>query len=49
LKNHGTPRFALVVVPHPIAGHNQKELDEMAEKALPDIMNAATKWQPEKK
>jgi hypothetical protein len=49
LKDQGASELALVVVPHPIAGHSEKELEDMAGKALPDILKAATKWQPEKK
>ena len=38
--------MALVVVEHPIAGHNPEGIQKKAVAAFPDIMKAATKWQP---
>jgi len=38
-----------VVVEHPIAGHNAEGIRKKADGAFPDILRAATKWQPEPK
>jgi hypothetical protein len=38
--------MALVIVEHPIAGHNLKSIQMMVETAYPDIIKAITKWQP---
>ena len=38
--------MALVVVEHPIAGHNLKDIRKKADLAFPDIVEAATRWQP---
>ena len=46
MKEQGVLGMALVVVEHPIAGHNLKEIRKKAEAAFPDIIKAATQWQP---
>lgn len=38
--------MALVVVEHPIAGHNLEGIRKKADAAFPEIMKATTKWQP---
>jgi len=38
--------MALVVVEHPIAGHNPEGIRKKVDAAFPDILKAATKWQP---
>ncbi len=40
--------MALVVVPHPIAGHNTEGVNKKVDTAFPDILKAATQWQPAK-
>jgi hypothetical protein len=49
LKDQEVPGIALVVVEHPIAGHNAEGIRKKADGAFPDILRAATKWQPEPK
>jgi len=44
--DQGVPEMALVVVEHPIAGHNLEGIRKKADAAFPEIMMAATKWQP---
>ena len=34
----GFPGFEYVAVPHPIASRTEKEIDEMARDALPDVI-----------
>jgi hypothetical protein len=46
MKGQGVSDMALIVVEHPIAGHNLKEIRKKAEAAFPDILKAATQWQP---
>jgi hypothetical protein len=46
MKYQGVSELAQVVVEHPIAGHNQKGVQKLAEAAFPEILQAATKWQP---
>ena len=38
--------MALVVVEHPIAGHNLEGIRKKADAAFPEMIRAATKWQP---
>ena len=38
--------MALVVVEHPIAGHNLNDIRKKAESDFPAILKAATQWQP---
>jgi len=46
MKEQDIPDMSLVVVEHPIAGRNLEETKKMADKAFPDILKAATQWQP---
>jgi len=47
MQEQGIADMALVVVEHPIAGHNLEGIQKKAEEAFPDIMRAATEWQPQ--
>jgi hypothetical protein len=47
MQEQGVKDMAFVVVPHPVAGHNQDALQKMAEAAWTDILAAATQWQPQ--
>ena len=38
--------MALVIVEHPIAGHNLEGIRKKVDGDFPDILKAATKWQP---
>jgi hypothetical protein len=38
--------MALVVVEHPIAGHNLKEIHQLVETAFPEILRATTNGSP---
>lgn len=40
--------ISYVVVEHPMGGIGKEAITEKAKKAFPDILEAATKWQPEK-
>jgi hypothetical protein len=46
LKEQGVEEIALVVVDHPIAGHNLAGIEKKAEIAFPDILKACTLWPP---
>lgn len=46
MKDQGDPDMALVLVEHPIAGRNKEETRKLAEKTFPDLLKAATQWQP---
>jgi len=46
MKDQGDPHMALVLVEHPIAGRNKEETGELAKKTFPDLLKAATQWQP---
>ena len=46
MKEQGVSDMALVIVEHPIAGHNLKDIRKKADLAFPDILKAATQWQP---
>jgi hypothetical protein len=48
LKEQGVSEMALVVVEHPIAGHNLKDIRKKADLAFPDILKGATQRQPKK-
>ncbi|MFB3884553.1 MAG: hypothetical protein ACE144_04950 [Thermodesulfobacteriota bacterium] len=48
MKEQGVSGMALVVVEHPIAGHNLKDIRKKADLAFPDILKAATQWPPKK-
>jgi hypothetical protein len=45
-KYQGVSEMNYVVVEHPIAGHNLKGVYKLAEAAFPQILKAATSWQP---
>jgi hypothetical protein len=46
IKEQGVAGMAVVVVEHPIAGHNLEGIQKKVDAAFPDILKAATKWQP---
>ena len=46
IKEQGVSEMALVVVEHPIAGHNLEGIRKKVDAAFPDIQKVATKWQP---
>jgi hypothetical protein len=46
IKEQETKEMALVVVEHPIAGHNLEGIRKKADAAFPDILRAASQWQP---
>ena len=46
IQAQGVSDMALVVVEHPIAGHNLKDIRKKADLAFPDIVKEATQWQP---
>lgn len=46
LKDQEVSEMALVVVEHPIAGHNLEGIRKKVDQAFPDILRAITKWQP---
>ena len=46
MQQQGVSDMALVVVEHPIAGHNLEGIRKKADAAFPDILKAATEWQP---
>jgi hypothetical protein len=45
-KAQGVSEMSLVVVEHPIAGHDAAGIKAKAETAYNDILKAATQWQP---
>lgn len=47
MQEHGVAEMALVVVKHPIAGHNLEGIRNKADEAFPDLLQAATRWQPQ--
>ncbi|MBC8445838.1 MAG: hypothetical protein H8D74_01425 [Chloroflexi bacterium] len=46
MQQQGGSDMALVVVEHPIAGHKLEGIRKKADAAFPDILKAATEWQP---
>ena len=46
LKEQGVEEMSLVMVEHPIAGHNLAGVQKKVEIAFPDILKACTIWQP---
>lgn len=46
MEEQGVSDMALVVVEHPIAGHNLEGIRKKADAAFPDILKAATEWEP---
>lgn len=47
MQEQGVTEMPLVVVAHPIAGHNLEGIQKKADEAFPDIFKAATEWQPQ--
>jgi hypothetical protein len=47
MQEQGVSEMPLVVVAHPIAGHNLEGIQKKADEAFPDILRAATEWQPQ--
>jgi hypothetical protein len=48
MKDQGVSEMCLVVVEHPIAGHNQEGIRKKMDGVYPEILQAATKWRPAK-
>jgi len=46
IKDQDVSDMALVVVEHPIAGRNLEDTKKLADKSFPEILKAATQWQP---
>jgi hypothetical protein len=46
MHEQGIRNMSIVVVEHPIAGHNLDAIRKKADAAFPDILKAATMWQP---
>lgn len=46
MQEQGISEMALVVVEHPIAGHDLEGIQKKAEAAYSDIITAATQWNP---
>jgi len=49
IKEQGVSEMALVIVDHPIAGHNLEGIRKKVDAAFLDILRVATKWRPEAK
>ena len=47
MQEQGVSEMALVVMEHPIAGHDLEGIQKKVQEAFPDIMKAATEWQPQ--
>jgi hypothetical protein len=48
IKDQGVSDMCLVVVEHPIAGHNTDGIRKKMDGVYPEIIQAATKWRPGK-
>jgi len=46
MQEQGISEMALVVVEHPIAGLSLEGIQKKADAAFPNILTAATQWQP---
>ena len=46
LKEQGVEEMSLVVVEHPIGGHNLAGIQKKVELAFPDPLKACTVWRP---
>lgn len=46
IKAQGVSDMCLAVVEHPIAGHDLEGIRKKADTVFPDILKAATQWQP---
>ena len=49
MKDQGVSEMAIVMVEHPIAGHNLEGIRKKVDSAFPVILKAATQWQAGKK
>lgn len=49
MKDQGVSGMALVVVEHPVAGHNLEGIRKKVDEAFPVILRATVKGQPGKK
>jgi len=45
-KEQGAPEMCLVVVEHPIAGHNLEGIRKKMDGVFFEVMKVATKWRP---
>jgi hypothetical protein len=46
MKEQGVGEMSLVVTEHPLAGHSAEVIRVRAEELFPEILRAATRWQP---
>jgi hypothetical protein len=46
IQDQGVSDMAKILVEHPIAGRNLEDTRKLADKAFPQILQAATQWQP---
>jgi hypothetical protein len=46
MQEQGISEMAMVVVEHPIGGRNLKDTRKLVDGCFPDILKAATQWQP---
>jgi hypothetical protein len=46
IKEQSVSDMCLVVVEHPIAGHNTEGIRKKMDGVYPEILQAATKWRP---
>ena len=46
VQEQGASDLCAVIVEHPIAGHNLKDIRKKGESDFPAILKAATQWQP---
>ncbi len=49
MRDQGVPDMSFVVVEHPIAGWNLEDVRKKMDGVFPEVMRAATKWQPRAK
>jgi hypothetical protein len=49
MKDQGVSEMAIVMVEHPIAGHNLEGIRKKVDSVFPVILKAATQWQAGKK
>jgi hypothetical protein len=45
-KDQGVVNMCFLVTEHPIAGHNLEGIRKKMDGEFPEVMRAATKWQP---
>lgn len=46
MQEQGVSEMPLVVLAHPIAGHNLEGIEKKVDEAFPEILKAATEWAP---